>query len=175
MLLEGRDGEVPGSAVAATVEGTRSLLAEVQALVTPTYLQIPRRLSVGIESARLLQTLAVLERRAGMSFAGQDVYVSVAGGIRLAEPAADLPLALALAGALSDRSLPGGTVSFGEVGLTGEVRPVVRAAERLREAGAMGFSSAIGAAAVRTEVPAGVVLTRVHTLGEALEAAGLTH
>lgn len=172
-LLVGRDGEVAGSAVLAATEGSRALLVEIQALVTPAFLQVPRRLAVGVESGRLLQTLAVLERRTGRSFGRHDVYVSVAGGVRLAEPAADLPLALALAGALADEPLPAGLVSFGEVGLTGEVRPVPRVPDRLREAAAMGFSSAVGGAPARSEMPEAVSLTRVRTVGEALEAAGI--
>ncbi len=101
-LLAERAAAVPGSVVMAAMEGTRPLLVEIQALVTPSYLPAPRRLATGVDSARLLQVIAVLERRAGLSFAGQDVYVSVVGGIRIAEPAVDLPLALALASALKD-------------------------------------------------------------------------
>ncbi len=102
MLLADRAEAVSGSVVMPTMEGTRPLLVEIQALVTPSFLPSPRRLATGVETARLLQVLAVLERRAGQSFAGQDVYVSVAGGIRVAEPAVDLPLALALASAARD-------------------------------------------------------------------------
>lgn len=139
VLLNGRATDVPGSCVLATVEGTRPLLVEVQALVTPTYLQMPRRLAVGVDTARVLQTLAVLERRAGLAFGQHDVYVSIAGGVKVAEPAADLALALALASARLDRALPSGTVAFGEIGLTGEVRGVRQTGPRLAEAARMGL------------------------------------
>jgi len=136
--------EVAGSVVMAAVEGARPILLEIQALVTPTYLQIPRRLATGIEGTRLLQVLAVLERRANRSFAGQDVFVSVAGGLRVSEPAVDLPLALALVSALTDRPVPLGIAAFGEVGLTGQIRGVAHAAARLREAERLGFSRVLG-------------------------------
>jgi DNA repair protein RadA/Sms len=139
VLLSDRAQGVPGSCVLATVEGTRPLLVEVQALVTPSYLQMPRRLAVGVETARVLQSLAVLERRAGLSFGQHDVYVSIAGGVRIAEPAVDLPLALALASARLDVSLASGAVAFGEVGLTGEVRGVRHTPSRIAEAGRMGL------------------------------------
>lgn len=170
-LLAGRDEAVPGSAAFATIEGTRAMLVEIQALVSRSFLQAPRRLAVGLETGRLLQTIAVLERRAGCSFVGHDVFVSVAGGVRLSEPAADLPLALALASALVDTPLPPGMVSFGEVGLTGEVRPVPRTAERLREASAMGFATAIGATARHGSTSGS--MTAVDRLAEALAVAGL--
>lgn len=139
LLLADRDGAVSGSIVMPTMEGTRPLLVEIQALVTPTFLPSPRRLATGVETARLLQVLAVLERRAGVSFAGQDVYVSVAGGIRVAEPAVDLPLALALASAANDVAVPHDLAAFGEVSLTGHVRPVAHAAARCREARQLGL------------------------------------
>jgi DNA repair protein RadA/Sms len=139
VLLADRAADVPGSCVLATVEGTRPLLVEVQALVTPSYLQMPRRLSVGVDNARVLQMLAVLERRAGLVFGQHDVYVSVAGGVKIAEPAVDLALALALTSARLDRALPSGTVAFGEVGLTGELRSVRHTQPRLAEAARMGL------------------------------------
>ncbi len=145
-LLAQRSGGVAGSAVLATMEGSRPLLVEVQALVTPTYLQVPRRLSVGIETARLLQVLAILERRADVGLGSYDVYVSIAGGVRVAEPAVDLALALALASARGDRPLPADAVAFGELGLTGDVRGVPHAAARLREAARMGFGRSFGPA-----------------------------
>lgn len=167
-LLSQRAGGVAGSAVMAAMEGSRPLLVEIQALVTPSYLQVPRRLSVGIESPRLLQVLAILERRAGVSLGSHDVYVSVAGGIRVAEPAVDLPLALALASAASGRPLPQDAVAYGELGLTGGVRPVSHASLRLKEASRMGFTSALvprGGA----DAPAGVRCIAAATLTEALQ------
>lgn len=142
LLAEKPEG-VPGSVVMATVEGSRPLLVEVQALVTPSYLQMPRRLATGVELPRVLQVLAVLERRAGLRFGDQDVYVSVAGGVKVSEPAIDLPLALALASARRDAPAPAATVAFGELGLAGELRPVPHIEPRLREAEQMGFATAL--------------------------------
>ncbi|MDO8848194.1 MAG: DNA repair protein RadA [Coriobacteriia bacterium] len=167
-LLAGRAGGVAGSAVMATMEGSRPLLVEVQALVTPTYLQVPRRLSVGIENARLLQVLAILERRADVGLGTYDVYVSVAGGVRVTEPAVDLPLALALASSRSDRPLPADAVAFGEVGLTGDVRGVPHAEARLREAARMGFSRSFGPELKGISAPGHVA---VRSLSDALERA----
>lgn len=169
-LLAERSGGVPGSAVMATMEGSRPLLVEVQALVTPTYLQVPRRLSVGIDTARLLQVLAILERRADVALGSYDVYVSVAGGVRVAEPAVDLPLALALASARSDKPLPHDAVAFGELSLTGDVRAVPHGAARLREASRMGFGQAFGPSA-KGEVAAGIRLNAARTLAETLRSA----
>ena len=144
-LLAERTEAVAGSVVMAAVEGSRPLLVEIQALVTPSYLPAPRRLATGVETARLLQVVAVLERRCGLSFAGQDVLVSVAGGLRIAEPAVDLPLAMALASALRDTAVGLDVAAFGEVGLTGHVRPVSHAAARLREAERFGLKRVVGA------------------------------
>jgi len=171
VLLSDRAQGVPGSCVLATVEGTRPLLVEVQALVTPSYLQMPRRLAVGVETARVLQSLAVLERRAGLAFGQHDVYVSIAGGVRVTEPAVDLPLALALASARLDVPLEPGSVAFGEVGLTGEVRGVRHTPSRIAEAGRMGlgpvFIAASSASAVgRTQVrPIASVREAVQSVG----------
>jgi len=139
LFLQERAETAAGSAVMVTMEGSRPLLVEVQALVTPSYLQIPRRLATGVETSRMLQLLAVLERRVGLSFGSHDVFVSVAGGVRVSEPAIDLPLALALASALRDQPLPRDLASFGEVGLTGQVRTVPHARARVREAVQQGF------------------------------------
>lgn len=167
-FLAERGHAVSGSAVMAAMEGTRPLLVEVQALVTPSYLPAPRRLATGIETARLLQVVAVLERRCGLSFAGQDVYVSIAGGLRILEPAVDVPLALALASALGDFVIPLDVAAFGELGLTGQVRPVAQAAARVREATRMGIDRVLGAAPgslAQAEAPS---LCRVATMGDAL-------
>lgn len=165
MLLAERVDAVPGSAVMAAAEGSRPLLVEIQALVTASYLPTPRRLATGIDAARLLQVVAVLEKRAGVSFAGKDVLVSVAGGIRISEPAVDLPLALALASALSDRAVPSGIASFGEVGLTGHVRPVAHTAARIREAARFGLDTVLGAAPAGSDSGG---LRSIETLGDAL-------
>jgi DNA repair protein RadA/Sms len=167
-LLAGRDGGVSGSVVMATMEGTRPLLVEVQALVTPSYLQMPRRLAVGVETPRVLQDMAILERRAGISLGSHDVYVSVVGGVRVSEPAVDLPLALAIASALKNQPVGDGIVAFGELGLTGDVRGVPHSEARMREAARMGFGDVL--------VPVSAVSaggsarpTGVRTLAEAVE------
>jgi DNA repair protein RadA/Sms len=133
---------VPGSCVLVTLEGTRPLLVEVQALVDsggPS----PRRLSVGLERDRLAMLLAVLHRHAGVACLDQDVFVNAVGGVRISEPAADLAVLLAIAGSLRGRALPRGFIAFGEVGLAGEVRPAPRGQERLKEAAKLGFSVAL--------------------------------
>jgi DNA repair protein RadA/Sms len=169
MLLAERGEVVSGSAVMAAVEGTRPLLVEIQALVTPSYLPAPRRLATGVDAARLLQVIAVLERRAGLSFAAQDVYVSVAGGLRIAEPAVDLPLALALASALKDRPVPLDVAAFGELGLTGQVRPVSQAIARLKEATRFGMGRVLGHASTSAEKANVPGLVPVGTVREAME------
>lgn len=156
MLLDGRDSAVPGSVVMAAMEGSRPLLVEIQALVTPTYLQVPRRLATGVDTGRLLQVIAVLERRGGLSFSGYDVYVSVAGGVRVGEPAIDLPLAVALASALKDRTVPLDVVAFGEVALTGLVRPVAHTEARAREAARQGLTRLIASVPASVTLPDGV-------------------
>jgi len=169
-LLAQRSTGVPGSAVMATMEGSRCLLVEVQALVTPTYLQVPRRLSVGVDGSRLLQVLAILERRVGLALGTYDVYVSVAGGVRVTEPAVDLPLALSLASARNDRPLPHDAVAFGEIGLTGDIRTVPHAAARLREASRMGFTRAFGPAPRERAAPK-IATDGARTLGDAVRSA----
>lgn len=156
MLLGDRRSPVPGSVVMATMEGSRPLLVEIQALVTPTYLQVPRRLATGIDTGRLLQVIAVLERRGGVSFSGYDVYVSVAGGVRVAEPAIDLPLAVALASALKDRAVPLDVVAFGEIALTGLVRPVAHTEARAREAARQGLTRLVASVPASVALPDGV-------------------
>ena len=166
-LLAGRGGGVSGSIVMPTMEGSRCLLVEVQALVTPSYLQMPRRLSVGIDTARVLQALAILERRAGIALGSHDVYVSVAGGVRVSEPAVDLPLALSIASALKDRPVGAGMVAFGEVSLTGDVRGVPHAEPRVREAARMGFTEVLAPASA-PGAPGRSGVTTVATIAEAV-------
>jgi DNA repair protein RadA/Sms len=131
---------------------------------------MPRRVANGLDHSRLLQVLAVLERRAGLSFGQSDVYVSVAGGVKVTEPAADLPLALALASALKDRPMDARAASFGEVGLTGELRSVGRAEARLGELSRMGFATAIAPAGGR-RLPDGIAVRESADLRGALDAA----
>ncbi len=133
----------PGTAVFAGMEGTRPLLVEVQALVSPSPLGTPRRTAVGWDSNRLAMILAVLDARAGVSLGQHDVYLNVAGGLRLKEPAADLAVAAALLSSLSDTIIPHGTVLFGEIALSGSIRPVGQSEARLKEAQKLGLTDAI--------------------------------
>ena len=134
---------MPGSCVTVTLEGRRPLLAEVQSLVTPTAAPSPRRAVSGVDSARLAMLLAVLQRRVGLNLTPHDVYVSTVGGASLRGPAADLAVALAVAGAALDAPVPEGTVAIGEVGLAGELRPVPHLGQRLAEAARLGFTRAV--------------------------------
>lgn len=169
LLLAERGSAVSGSVVMAAMEGTRPLLVEVQALVTPSYLPAPRRLATGLDTTRLLQVIAVLERRGGLSFAGKDVHVSVAGGLRIGEPAIDLPLAMALASALKDRAVPSGVAAFGELGLTGQVRQVPQAMARFKEATRLGMDTIFARAPVIAEKGVTKGIIPVTTILEVLE------
>jgi len=142
LFLSEREGASPGSAVFAGIEGTRPVLVEIQALVAPSPLATPRRSAVGWDGGRLAMLLAVLEARAGVGFAGLDVFLNVAGGLRIAEPAADLAAAAALLSARQDVALPAEAVVFGEVSLSGALRPIAQAEARLREAAKLGFAAA---------------------------------
>ena len=140
-LLAGRSGPVSGSVVTACLEGIRPLLIEIQALVSTTCFGLPRRTTVGFDANRLGLLLAVLEKRQGMMLGNQDVYLNAVGGFRLVEPAADLAVVLAVASSLRDRPLLQNMVAFGEVGLSGEIRPVPRVLQRVREAANLGFAA----------------------------------
>jgi DNA repair protein RadA/Sms len=142
LFLGERDGTLAGSAVFAGLEGTRPLLVEIQALVSSSMLATPRRAVVGWDSGRLAMILAVLEARCGIGFAGKDVYLNVAGGLRISEPAADLAVAAALVSAAESRPVPAECVVFGEIGLSGEVRAVANPGLRLKEAAKLGFKRA---------------------------------
>ncbi len=142
-FLGEHDGPAPGSVPAPVLEGTRPLLVEVQALVAPTGAPSPRRTASGVDPNRLALLVAVLGRRAGIGLAGHDVYANLAGGLTVAEPGLDLPLALALASSFRDRPLVPGTVAIGEVGLLGELRSVSGLERRLREAARLGFTRAV--------------------------------
>jgi DNA repair protein RadA/Sms len=143
LFLAERRGSVSGATVFAGIEGTRPVLVEIQALVSPSPQATPRRAVIGWDSNRLAMLLAVLETRCGLAFAGNEVYLNVAGGLRITEPAADLAVALALVSALSDRPVPEDVVAFGEIGLSGELRMVSQADLRMREAGKLGFRRAL--------------------------------
>ena len=140
---EGNGAAPSGTAVFAGIEGSRPVLVEIQALVNPSPLGTPRRTVVGWDTGRLAMVLAVLESRCGINFASQDVFLNVAGGLRLSEPAADLAVAAALISSIAKQPVPGDTVLFGEIGLTGEVRPVPLTPQRLKEAEKLGFDSVV--------------------------------
>lgn len=175
-FLEPESFDAPGVAVAATLEGSRPLLVEVQALVAPAVHGSPRRTASGLDAQRLALLIAVLGRRAGLNLASHDVYASVVGGLSIEEPAIDLPLALALASAVRDRPIVGGTVALGEVGLTGELRAVGGLDRRLREAARLGFRRALvprntGRAQGREHPIEELEVVRVATLRDAIAAA----
>ena len=166
---------VPGSCVLVTLEGTRPLLVEIQALVDsggPS----PRRLSVGLDRDRLAMLLAVLHRHAGVACMDQDVFVNAVGGVRISEPAADLAVLLAIQGSLRGKPLPRGFIAFGEVGLAGEVRPAPRGRERLKEAAKLGFSVAVVPKANAPKKPVeGLTIHPVQRIEQAIEVVrGLT-
>lgn len=164
---------VPGTCVSVTLEGRRPLVTEVQALVAPSALTNPRRATSGLDSSRVSMVLAVLERRAGVGLTGRDTYVATVGGVRLAEPATDLAVALAVASAAADRPLAAGTVALGEVGLAGEVRPVTGVGRRLAEAARLGFRSAIVPAGTDDPAPEQMVVFEATDIHAALRRAVL--
>ena len=152
LFLSERDLGQPGTAVFAGIEGTRPLLVEIQALVAPTSLGTPRRAVVGWDPSRLSMVLAVLEAHCGVRLGGHDVYLNVAGGMRIHEPAGDLAAAAALVSSLANAPLPADAVFFGEVSLSGAVRPVAQSAARLKEAAKLGFNRAIVPETARSEM-----------------------
>ncbi len=172
IFLSRHDQQVAGSAILVTREGTRPLLVEVQALVDQSPLGNPRRVALGLEQNRLSMLLAVLHRHGGIGMFDQDVFLNVVGGVRVTEPAADLAVLLAVLSSFRDRALSNDLVTFGEVGLAGEVRPVPNGQDRLREAAKHGFRRAI---VPRANVPKrpveGLQVTPVSRVSEALEAA----
>jgi DNA repair protein RadA/Sms len=143
LFLSERDLGTPGTAVFAGIEGTRPVLVELQALVAPTSLGTPRRAVVGWDPSRLSMVLAVLEAHCGVKLSGHDVYLNVAGGLRIQEPAADLAAAAALVSSLVNAPLPTDAVYFGEISLSGAIRPVAQTAARLKEAAKLGFGRAV--------------------------------
>jgi len=170
LFLSARSAGVPGVACTVSLEGRRPLVTEVQALVVPTGVAVPRRTAQGLDAGRLAILVAVLDRRARIGLAGNDVFAATAGGVRITEPAADLAVCLALASAARDRQVPAELVTFGEVGLGGEVRPVPQLPRRLAEAARLGFRRALVPAtglpdAART---AGIELDPVGSVAESL-------
>jgi DNA repair protein RadA/Sms len=170
MFLSRGEIDTPGSAVLVSQEGTRPLLVEVQALVDRSTLGNPRRLCVGFDSNRLGMLLAILHRHAGLSLFDKDIFVNVAGGVRIAETAADLAISAAVISSLKDKVLGRQTAFFGELGLSGEVRPVTRGEDRLREAAKLGFSRAFIPKGNRIkESPEGLNVIKINSAAELFE------
>lgn len=175
-FLEERNDNAAGSSVAVTVEGTRPILVEVQALSTPSAFGLPRRSANGLDAGRLQLLVAVLQKRVGLGLGGQDVYANVVGGMRIGEPAADLAIALAIASSFRDRPIDSRLVAIGEIGLSGELRSVSQVERRLSEARRLGFDKAvISASSARrgTTNVSGLRVIRADTVAEAIEA-GIT-
>lgn len=171
-FLANRAAGAPGSAIAITMEGSRPVMVEVQGLTVPVPFSNPRRIANGVDRNRMQVSAAVLQRRVGLKLGDNDVTVNVAGGLRVEEPAMDLPMAIAIASAYHDRPVPADCAAFGEVGLAGELRPVSQADARIREAARMGFSKVIAPSGTR--LPAGcgqVQVLQAATLAEALQKA----
>ncbi|MDD6201082.1 MAG: DNA repair protein RadA [Firmicutes bacterium] len=173
MLLEGRPEGASGTCVACVMEGTRPILAEVQALVSKTTFNVPRRTADGFDFNRAALLLAVAEKRAGMKLNLFDAYINVIGGLRLDEPAADLPVVLAVASSYRDQVIPDDLVAIGEVGLTGEIRSVSHMSQRLGEVARLGFKKCIipRFGSEKLEIPEGLTVYRVRNLREAIETA----
>jgi len=181
LFLGPHGGRSSGTAVFAGVEGSRPVLVEIQALATPAAYGSPRRAVVGWDSTRLAMILAVLEQRCGLGFGGRDVYLNVAGGLRITEPAADLAVAAALISALTDTPLPDNCVAFGEVALSGDVRPAGRMELRLKEAAKLGFKLAFAAShfqradakpSAKTDEPAAIEVTAFSRIQELADRLG---
>lgn len=173
MLLEGRPEGASGTCVSCVMEGTRPVLAEVQALVAKTMLNVPRRVSDGFDFNRAVLMLAVMEKRAGMKMSMFDAYVNVIGGLRLDEPGADLPVVLALASSYRDQCIPDDLVAVGEVGMTGEIRAVSHMNQRLAEISRLGFKKCMipRGGSEKLDIPEGLMVYRVKNIREAIETA----
>ena len=173
MLLEGRPENAPGTCVACVMEGTRPVLAEVQALVSKTTFNVPRRTADGFDFNRAALLLAVAEKRGGMKLSAFDAYINVIGGLRLDEPGADLPVVLAVASSYRDQPIADDLVAIGEVGLTGEIRSVSHMNQRLAEAARLGFRKVIipKNSSEKLEIPQSITIYRVRNIREAIETA----
>jgi DNA repair protein RadA/Sms len=171
-FLEGRAAQSTGSAVAITIEGTRPILVEMQALTTATAFGLPRRSANGLDTNRLQLLVAVLQKRVGIALGGQDIYANVVGGLRVAEPAADLAVAMAVASSFRDVAIAPGTAVVGEIGLSGELRSVSQLDRRINEARRLGFTTVIASGAESgTRTSDGIRVIRTTTLSAALDAA----
>jgi DNA repair protein RadA/Sms len=164
LFLSERDLGSPGAAVFAGIEGTRPVLVEIQALVAPSSLGMPRRAGLGWDQNRLSMILAVLEAHCGVKFGSHDVYLNVAGGLRIQEPAADLAAAAALVSSLANAPLPADAVYFGEISLSGAVRPVAQTPARLKEAAKLGFARAFAPETARADPDTGIEVIGIRAL-----------
>lgn len=173
IFLEERSKNAPGSAIVATMEGTRAMLVEVQSLVTPTHFHNPRRMATGVDTNRLSLLMAVLEKSEGMLMQQHDAYIKVAGGVKLDEPAVDLSVIISIASSFQNIAVRGDDCFIGEVGLTGEIRRVTKIEQRLQEAAKLGFKRAIVPASNLSgvDVPAGIEAIGVKTLKQAIKHA----
>ena len=173
MLLQGRPENAPGSCVACVMEGSRPVLAEIQALVTKTSFNVPRRAADGFDFNRAVLMMAVAEKRGGLNLSTFDAYINVVGGLRLDEPAADLPLILAVASVYRDRPIPATLAAIGEAGLTGEIRAVNHLSQRLQEVSRLGFKQCVipRYGSDKVEIPEGLEVFRVRNIREAIEFA----
>ena len=171
MLLAGRPTHAPGTCVACAMEGTRPVLAEVQALTARSSLNVPKRTTDGFDYNRAVLLMAVLEKRGGLNLGSNDVYINVIGGLHLNEPAADLPVILAAASSYREKVLDSGTAAIGEVGLTGEIRAVSNLSQRLSEVHRLGFTRCVipKQGTAQLEAPDGIELIRVRNIREAIE------
>ena len=173
MLLEGRPEGASGTCVACVMEGTRPILAEVQALVSKTSFNVPKRTADGFDFNRAALLLAVTEKRAGMKLSLFDAYINIIGGLQLDEPGADLPVVLAVASSYRDAAIADDLVAIGEVGLTGEIRAVSQMNQRLQEVARLGFKKVIipKFGSDKLEIPAHLTVFRVRNIREAIEVA----
>ncbi|NMA80590.1 MAG: DNA repair protein RadA, partial [Jeotgalicoccus halophilus] len=173
IFLEERSKNAPGSAIVATMEGTRAMLVEVQSLVTPTHFHNPRRMATGVDTNRLSLLMAVLEKSEGLLMQQHDAYIKVAGGVKLDEPAVDLSVIISIASSFQNIAVRGDDCFIGEVGLTGEIRRVTKIEQRLQEAAKLGFKRAIVPASNLSgvDVPDGIEAIGVKTLKQAIKHA----
>src|SRR5699024_3130196 len=171
IFLEERSSGAAGSTVVASMEGTRPVLVEIQALISPSSFGNPRRMATGVDSSRVPLLMAVLEKRVGLMLQNQDAYIKVAGGVKLDEPAIDLAIALSIASSFKDKSTKHDDIFIGEVGLTGEVRRVSRIEQRVLEAAKLGFKRVICPANNLDgwTIPEGIEVIGVRTVQEALK------
>ncbi len=171
MLLSGRPKNTPGNCAVCTVEGTRPIIAEIQALVSPTSFPAPRRTANGIDYNRLCLIIAVLEKRLGLKFYQNDVYMNVIGGLSLSEPASDVAIALALISSLTDRAVPDDLIAIGELGLSGECRAISNLEQRVKEAARLGFTKAVVPQKnlEKRQISSGIELIPIHSIYEAIK------